>query len=140
MGVAHVSCLARQAKILYAEAEENNLGYEVLDERWLRWSDCSLCEQKYYGVVLPVARRVFGESGQITLTMRKIHAEAIYEKPGASLDDLREAVQTLEDVERISRRLLGAAHPRVLHRVEPERRASRAPRARDAVGEPLKEK
>ena len=63
--------------------------------------------------LLPVARRVLGESDQLTLTMRKIHAEALYEKPGATLGDLREAVQTLEDVGRISRRLLGAAHPRV---------------------------
>ena len=50
-GVAHVSCLAEQAKILLAEAEENNLGSKVLNERWRRWAMCSLCEQRYYGVV-----------------------------------------------------------------------------------------
>ena len=33
-GFAHVSCLAEQAKILFAEAEENNLGIKVLNERW----------------------------------------------------------------------------------------------------------
>ena len=32
---------------------------------------------------------------------------------GATLDDLREAVEIFEDIERTSRRLLGAAHPRV---------------------------
>ena len=31
--------------------------------------------------------------------------------PGATLDDLREAVTTLEDIERIARRVLGGAHP-----------------------------
>ena len=31
--------------------------------------------------------------------------------PGATLDDLREAVATMEDVERIARRVLGGAHP-----------------------------
>ena len=31
--------------------------------------------------------------------------------PGATLDDLREAVTTLEDTERIARRVLGDAHP-----------------------------
>ena len=36
LGVAHVSCLARQAKILVAEAKENNL-YDKMDERWERW-------------------------------------------------------------------------------------------------------
>ena len=31
--------------------------------------------------------------------------------PGASLDDLREAVRTLEDADPIARRVLGGAHP-----------------------------
>ena len=50
-GFAHVSCLAEQAKILYAEAEENNLGLNALNERSKRWYECSLCEQGYHGVV-----------------------------------------------------------------------------------------
>ena len=50
-GFAHVSCLAEQAKILFAEAEENNLDIKVKDERWVRWYSCSLCEQRYHGVV-----------------------------------------------------------------------------------------
>ena len=50
-GFAHVSCLAEQAKILRQEAEDNNLGDKVLDERFKRWRACSLCEQDYYGVV-----------------------------------------------------------------------------------------
>ena len=50
-GFAHVSCLAEQVKILYGEAEENNLGLKVLNERWKRWHTCSLCEQEYHGVV-----------------------------------------------------------------------------------------
>ena len=50
-GFAHVSCLAEQAKILVAEAEENNLGAEALDVRFKRWYSCSLCEQNYHGVV-----------------------------------------------------------------------------------------
>ena len=34
-----------------------------------------------------------------------------YAGPGATLDDLREAVTTLEDAERIARRVFGGAHP-----------------------------
>ncbi|CAH0372026.1 unnamed protein product [Pelagomonas calceolata] len=49
-GFVHVSCLAEQAKILVAEAEENHLD-DKLDERWARWNTCSLCEQEYHGVV-----------------------------------------------------------------------------------------
>jgi tetratricopeptide (TPR) repeat protein len=50
-GFAHVSCLAEQAKILVVEAEENNLGAKVFNERFRRWHTCSLCEQQYHGVV-----------------------------------------------------------------------------------------
>ena len=50
-GFAHVSCLAEQAKILVAEAEEDNLDEKVFIERFGRWSACSLCEQDYHGVV-----------------------------------------------------------------------------------------
>jgi tetratricopeptide (TPR) repeat protein len=51
-GVAHVSCLAEQAKILWDEAEENNLlRTERGNASWSRWFTCSLCEQEYHGVV-----------------------------------------------------------------------------------------
>ena len=50
-GIAHVSCLVEQAKILLTEAEENNLSDKVKQTRWERWHDCSLCEQRYHGVV-----------------------------------------------------------------------------------------
>ena len=38
-------------------------------------------------------------------------ARALREDDGATLDDLREAVTTLEDTEPIARRVLGGAHP-----------------------------
>ena len=50
-GVAHVSCLVEQVKILMDEAEENNLGAKALNERWKRWDKCGLCGQHYQGVV-----------------------------------------------------------------------------------------
>ena len=50
-GVAHVSCLAEQAKILVTEAQENNLGVDACNERWERWHTCGLCKQEYHGVV-----------------------------------------------------------------------------------------
>ena len=61
--------------------------------------------------MMPVARRVLGESHQTTLTMRWIYAEALYRDDGASLGDQREAVTTLEEIERIARRVFGGAHP-----------------------------
>jgi tetratricopeptide (TPR) repeat protein len=50
-GFAHVSCLAEQAKILVAEAEENNLDNKAKIARFDRWHTCSLCKQSYHGVV-----------------------------------------------------------------------------------------
>ena len=242
-GFAHVSCLAEQAKILVAEADENNLDLKVQNERWDRWNTCSLCEQDYHGVVrcalgwacwktyvgwserhwahtsamrhlgnglvaagyyedalsvqeaelamkrhfdfseadilitqsnlagtydrldrlkqalplkrlvhsghlrlygeeheftliaannyahcllglkrfgeakalllktMPVVQRVLGANHDYTLKMRWLYAQALYKDPVATLDDLREAVTTLEDAERIARRELGGAHP-----------------------------
>ena len=58
-----------------------------------------------------VARRVLGEGYETTLRLRKVYAETLYVDDGATLDDLREAVTTLEETERIARRVLGGAHP-----------------------------
>ena len=60
---------------------------------------------------MPVARRVLGESADLTFKMRLMYAAALYDDPAATLDNLREAVSTLEDTERTARRVLGGAHP-----------------------------
>ena len=39
------------------------------------------------------------------------YAEALYQDPGATLDDLREAVTTLEELEGTARRVFGGTHP-----------------------------
>ena len=61
--------------------------------------------------IMPVARRVLGDSHEITLKMRWIYAKALYRNDSATLDDLREAVTTLVETERTARRVLGGAHP-----------------------------
>ena len=43
--------------------------------------------------------------------MRWGYADALCHDTNATLDDLREAVTTLEDGERIARQLLGGTHP-----------------------------
>ena len=57
--------------------------------------------------------------------MRWIHAQALYADPIATLDDLREAVESLEESERTTRRVLGSAHPDVVG-IERELRNARA--------------
>jgi len=61
--------------------------------------------------MIPMSRRVLGESAQITLKMRTIYALVLREDPGATLDNLREAVEMFEETARIARRVLGGAHP-----------------------------
>ena len=61
--------------------------------------------------MMPVARRVLGDNDRLTLQGRWAYGLAIYGDPDATLDDLREAVTTLEDTERIARRVFGGAHP-----------------------------
>ena len=80
---------------------------------------------------LPVARRVLGESDEDTLTMRWTYAKALYSADGATLDDLREAVTTLEDTGRIARRVLGGAHPTTTWIGDELRYARAALRARE---------
>ena len=242
-GFVHASCLAEQAKILVAEAEENNLDDKVFDERWARWYRCSLCEQWHHGFVacalgwacwktylgrpetdqtrgmamsvlglglagaghhedelsvreaelsmkrrlgadedgmlvaqsnlastydalgrhqdslrmsrdvyfgmlklhgeehfdslteahnytssllclryfkeakelmrktIPVAQRVLGASHDLTLTLRTNYAHTLIRDDSSTLDDLREAVTTLEEAEQTARRVLGGAYP-----------------------------
>ena len=43
--------------------------------------------------------------------MRWLYARVLYEDSATTLDDLREAMTTLEDTERIARRVLGGTHP-----------------------------
>jgi len=58
----------------------------------------------------PVARR-----DALTLQMRANYARTLYESPSATLDDLREAVTTLEETAEIARHVLGGAHPVTTH-------------------------
>ena len=60
---------------------------------------------------IPVVRRVLGEGNEHTLKMRSLYAYSLYSNPGATLEDLREAVTTLEETEMIARRVFGGAHP-----------------------------
>ena len=80
-----------------------------------------------------MVRRVLGES-ELMLWMRWTYARALYENPSCTLDEAREAVTTLEDVERTSRRVLGGAHP-FTKTIERHLRALRAAlRARETGG------
>ena len=63
---------------------------------------------------VPVAQRILGDNDELTLTMRKNYAVALWSDPAATLNSLRESVTMLEELERIIRRVLGGVHPLAL--------------------------
>ena len=85
---------------------------------------------------VPVARQVLGENHEDTLRLRWIYAGVLYKDPDATLDDLREAVTTLEDTERTARRVFGGAHPLTKNIEETLRKARAALRARETPQPP----
>ena len=60
----------------------------------------------------PVARRVF-DCNEFTLKIQWNYASALYLDTSATLDDLREAANTLEETKKTARQVLGSAHPSV---------------------------
>ena len=83
--------------------------------------------------VMPVARCVRGKSDDLTLKMRWLYAVALYEDPDATLEDVREAVETLESVEPLWKRVFGEAHPETAKVQEALKRARAALAARAAA-------
>ncbi|CAH0365938.1 unnamed protein product [Pelagomonas calceolata] len=81
--------------------------------------------------MMPVARRVLGENNDATLRLRWTYARALSKDDGATLDDLREAVTTLEDTARTAQRVFGRAHPMVVQLERSLRESRAALRARE---------
>ena len=80
-----------------------------------------------------MARRVLGENHILTLKLRWKYAQSLFLDTDATLDDLREAVMTLEEIERTARRVLGGAHPTTVGIEEALRNSLSALRAREAT-------
>ena len=80
---------------------------------------------------MPIARRFLGESHELTLKMRSIYGKVLYMNNCATLDHLREAVTTLEEIESTARRVFGGAHPLAKTIVDTLRKSRAALRARE---------
>ena len=81
--------------------------------------------------MIPVARRVLDASHDTMIRMSRSYAKALYKDPGATLDDVREAVTTLEGTTRTAQRVLGSAHPLVANIEVTLQNAQAALRARE---------
>jgi len=60
---------------------------------------------------MPEARRALEPENQMYLGLRHAYAHALFNTADNSMDDRREAVAILEDIHRISIRVLGPSHP-----------------------------
>ena len=81
---------------------------------------------------ITVARRVLGESGAYTLRLRWLYANCLCDCNNATLNDVAEAVQTLESVAQLWKRVMGERHPemaRVLNASKAAREQLRLRRA-----------
>ena len=90
---------------LLREVEANNYAVTLVNIE--RFEEAISLTRKY----IPVAQRVLGEGHAITLRSRWIYALALCRNDGATLDDLREAVETLESLTPLWTRVFGASHP-----------------------------
>ena len=94
-----------------------------------RSASSNFCDDESWGFWL---MRLRDSSRCRASRLRWIYAQSFHENPGATLDNLREAVTTLEDTERIARRVLGGSNPTTLE-IERDLQLARARlRAREA--------
>ena len=78
-----------------------------------------------------MARRVLGEGNEHTLRLGWNYAQCFYKDNAATLNELHEAVSTLENTDRIARRVLGSEHPLTVGIQDALRRTRAALRARE---------
>ena len=99
--------------------EANNYASSLIDLQ--RFKEARSLMRK----TIPMTRRVLEKHDDLVLRMRWNYAKALYNDPGATLDDLREAVTTFEEIERTARRVFGGEHPLTM-RIEEALRVARA--------------
>ena len=105
--------------------EANNLAGTLADSKRFKEAKALLRE------IIPATRRVFGDSREL-FEARGSYAWALYSDDCATVDDIREAVTILEDMERTARRNYGTAHPMTRTTGECLRNAQETLRAREA--------
>ena len=83
------------------------LGYATSLKHLKRYAEAKSLLRK----TVPVARRTLGAEHDYTLNLRDIYGRCLYRDPGASRDDVAEAIEIMDDVQRRARRVFGPGHP-----------------------------
>ena len=103
----HSACLKLFGEHQHTLLATNNYALSLIDLK--RFEEAKSLLRKS----MPVARRVLGDNVETTLRMRWYYASVLCRDADATLDDLRESVETLAEMERNAGRVFGAAHPLV---------------------------
>ncbi len=78
--------------------------------------DCAGCVQFFREFnLIETAARVHGTDHEIVLRYRRVYARALYSGKNAPLSDVRQAVEILEEICPMTRRVMGPSHPRTSH-------------------------
>ena len=81
---------------------------------------------------VPVSQRVLGTDHALTIKIRWVYGQSLYMDADATLSDLREAVETFEEIKCTARRVFGGVHPLATMIEDSLRPARAALRAREA--------
>ena len=96
---------------LHGEGHEETLraagNYTTSLKHLMRYAEAKSLLRK----AVPVARRTLGAEHDYTLNLRDIYGRCLYRDPGASRDDVAEAIEIMDDVQRRARRVFGPGHP-----------------------------
>ena len=110
-GFAHVSCLAEQAKILIANTLCGALNLASSLHRTKRHVEA----RDFIRENLPIVDGELGQDSEFAIKFRLILSQALWQNDDASLGDVKEAGEILEDICPRIRRVFGATHPITLN-------------------------
>ena len=69
--------------------------------------------QSILSKVIPIARQKLGAENDVTLQMRSVRAQTLFQPDDATRNEVNEAITTLEEVVPVVRRVFGKTHPKV---------------------------
>ena len=69
--------------------------------------------QSILSKVIPIARQKLGAENDVTLQLRSVRAQTLFQPDDATRNEVNEAITTLEELVPVVRRVFGKTHPKV---------------------------